>query len=118
MFRRGRFTQPSAPEDAGAASASASALASASVSLGEVGVSVGAGPLVPAAGGAVVGPGGEGFQPVVSPAEAGEAVGGGLCGWSALVERQVGDGVGEAAVAGADAAAGENAGAGAGEDLF
>src|SRR4051794_9983886 len=97
----GRLSQPSTP-----------------ASLGEVGVSVGAGPLVPAVGGAVVGPGGEGLQPVMSSTEARECVGVGLSGWSALVERYVGDDVVEVAVAGVDAAAGEHAVLVAEDDLF
>src|SRR3954447_10301701 len=101
MCWRGRLTQPSA-----------------SALLGEVGVSVGAGPPVPAVGGAVVGPGGEGLQPVMSSTEARECVGVGLSGWSALVERHVGDDVVEVAVAGVDAAAGEHAVLVAEDDVF
>src|SRR3954454_22350249 len=97
----GRLSQPSTP-----------------ASLGEVRVSVGAGPLVPAVGGAVVGPGGEGLQPVMSSAQAGKAIGVSLPGWSACVERHVGDDVVEVAVAGVDAADGEHAGLVAENDVF
>src|SRR3954451_7831450 len=96
----------------------ASASVSASPGLGEVGVSVGAGPLVPAGGGAVVGQGGECFQPVMSSAEAGERLGVGLSGWSALVERYVGGDVVEVAVAGGDPAGGGNAVVVAEDDVF
>src|SRR4051794_41502473 len=92
--------------------------AAASASLGEVGVPLGTGPLVPAVGGAVVGPGGEGFQPVVSSAQAGEGVGVGLAGWSALLQRHVWHDVVDVAVAGVHAAAGAHAVLVAEDDLF
>src|SRR3954449_10629445 len=87
-------------------------------SLREVGVPVGTGPLVPAVGSALVGPGGEGLQPVMSSAQAGKAIGVSLPGWSAFVEWHVGDDVVEVAVAGVDAAAGEHAMLVAEDDLF
>src|SRR4051794_10531788 len=101
MCWRGRLSQPSA-----------------SALLGEVGVSVRAGPLVPAIVGAVVGPGGEGLQPVMSSTEAGKAVGGSLPGRPALVERHEWNDVVEVAVAGIDPAAGEHAVPVAQDDLF
>src|SRR4051812_49813671 len=101
MCWRGRLSQPSA-----------------SALLGEVGVSVGAGPPVSAVGGAVVGPGGEGLEPVVSSAEAGDVGGGGLAGGAAFVGRYVGVDVGPVAVARVGPSARGNAGAGPGEDLF
>src|SRR3954449_3105113 len=101
MCWRGRLSQPSA-----------------SALLGEVGVSVGAGPPVPAVGGAVVGPGGEGLEPVMSSAEAGDVAGVGLAGWSALVKRYVRVDVVQVAVTGIDPAAGKHAVPVAEDDLF
>ena len=70
---------------------------------------VGAGPLVGAVAGALVGPAGEGLGPVMSPAQRGEVLWVGLAGWSALVGRDVGVDVVEVAGPGVAAAPGEHA---------
>src|SRR4051795_10506691 len=73
-----------------------------------VGGAVGAGPQVAAVVAAAVGPSGEGLHPVMSSAQAGQVRSGGLPGWSAVVEGDVGLHVVLVAAAGVDGAAGED----------
>src|SRR4051795_7641754 len=77
--------------------------------VGAVGGAVGAGPQVAAVGAALVGPAGEGLQPVMPPTEAGEVRSSRLPRRAPVIGRHVGLHVVQVATAGVDGAAGEHA---------